>query len=94
MMYDPKNPLGFIERGWQTRTVHALGVDRATICRDLDAMLGEMFGTSAIAGTGLQLRISCRVLRALLPTPAETRLYTRLGLPTRRAICQDYGDGG
>src|SRR5438067_8234189 len=75
MMYDPQRPFGFVERGWQTRTARALGVDRATICRDLDAMLSEMFGTGEIAGAGLQLRLTCRVLRALLPTPAEKRLY-------------------
>ena len=80
MMYSPTNPLGFVERGWQTRAARDLGVDRATICRDLDAMLGEMFGTQELPGTGLQLRITCRVLRAILPTPAEKRLYARLGL--------------
>jgi hypothetical protein len=80
MMYDPTNPLGFVQRGWQTRAAHTLGVDRATVCRDVDALLAEMFGTAEIRGTGLQLRITCRVLRALLPTPAETRLYARLGL--------------
>jgi hypothetical protein len=80
-MYDPTNPLGFIGRGWQTRTAQALGVDRATICRDLDAMLGEMFGEGRVAGTGFEIRITCRFLRALLPTTTEKRLYARLGLP-------------
>ena len=81
MMYDPSNPLGFIERGWQTRTAQTLGVDRATVCRDVDALLGDMFGTGEVAGTGFEIRITCRFLRALLPTQAEKRLYARLGLP-------------
>ena len=84
LMHDPQNPLGFIERGWQTRTAQSLGVDRATICRDLDALLGEMFGNGTVAGTGFELRITCRFLRALMPTPAEKRLYARLGIPAKQ----------
>ena len=83
MMHDPNNPLGFVERGWQTKAARTLCVDRATVCRDLDALLGEMFGAGKIVGMGFELRITCRVLRALLPTPAEKRLYARLGLPAR-----------
>src|SRR5215216_6262365 len=56
MMYDPQQPLRFIERGWQTRAACELGVDRATICRDLDAMLGEMFGTGKVACLGYEIR--------------------------------------
>src|SRR5215208_5646806 len=44
MMHDPTNPLGFIERGWQSRTARELGVGRATICRDVDAVLADLFG--------------------------------------------------
>jgi hypothetical protein len=80
MMYDPQNPLGFVERGWQTRAARTLGVDRATVCRDLDALLGEMFGAGKIVGMGFELRITCRFVRALLPTPAEKRIDARLGL--------------
>ena len=79
-MHDPRNPLGFVERGWQTRAAKTLGVDRATICRDLDALLGEMFGNGEADGAEFGLQITCRFLRALLPTPAEKRLYARLGL--------------
>jgi hypothetical protein len=89
MMYDPTNPLGFIERGWQTRAARTLGVDRATVCRDVDALLLELFGDGEIRGTDLRFRITCRLLRALLPTPAEQQLYARLGLehpPDRRGI--------
>lgn len=74
MMHDPANPLRFVQRGWQTRAASTLGVDRATICRDVDALLRETFGA------GESFRITCRLLRALLPTPAETRLYARLGI--------------
>ena len=80
LMYDPTNPLGFIERGWQTRAAHTLGVDRATICRDVDALLGEIFGTGTVAVAGFEIRITCRFLRALMPTPAEKRLYAQFGL--------------
>src|SRR4051812_21058895 len=80
MMHDPTNPLGFIERGWQTRAAWELNVNRATICRDVDALLGAIFGTGKAAGTGFETRITCQFLRALLPTPAEKRLYARLGL--------------
>src|SRR3954471_13174231 len=52
MMHDPTNPLGFIERGWQSSAARTLGVDRATICRDVDALLGEIFGSGKVAGTG------------------------------------------
>ena len=79
MMHDPTNPLGFVERGWQSNAARALGVDRATVCRDLDALLGEMFGAGKVEALGFELRITCRFLRALLPTPAEKRLYARLG---------------
>lgn len=82
-MHNPTNPLGFIERGWQTRAARALGVDRATVCRDVDAILGEIFGTGTRVGE-FELRITCRVLRALLPTAAETRLYARLGIKTAK----------
>src|SRR4051794_40536014 len=78
MMHNPTNPLGFIERGWQTRAARELGVDRATICRDVDALFLEIFGPGKIAGTGYEIRITCRVLRALMPTPTERRLYARL----------------
>ena len=71
MRYDLTNPLGFVERGWQTRAAKTLGVDRATICRDLDALLSEMFGDGKVAGTGFGIRITCRFLRALLPTPTQ-----------------------
>src|SRR4051812_28239867 len=74
MMHNPTNPLGFIERGWQTRAARELDVDRATVCRDVNALLSEMFGT------GGPFKITCRLFRALVPTPAETRLYARLGL--------------
>src|SRR3954453_1869315 len=55
MMHDPTNPLGFIERGWQTRTARELGVDRATICRDMDAILGEIFGTGKVSSMGFEI---------------------------------------
>jgi len=42
-------------------------VDRATICRDVDAILG-------------QLGVSYGLLRALVPAPADRRLYARLGI--------------
>src|SRR3954451_5131467 len=58
MMHDPTTPLGFIERGWQSRAARTLGVDRATICRDVDALLGEIFGTGKVAGTGFEIRIT------------------------------------
>lgn len=80
LMYDPKKPLGFIARGWQTRVARDLGVDRATICRDVDALLREMF--EPVQFGGLRFVVTCRFLRALLPTPAERRIYARLGLPT------------
>jgi hypothetical protein len=56
------------ERGWQTATARALDVDRATICRDVDAILSN-------------LGLSYFALRALVPTPFEQRLYARLGRP-------------
>ena len=83
MMYAPTNPLGFVERGWQTRAARILGVDRATTCRDLDALLSEIFGTDKVAVLGFEFRITCRFLRALLPTPVEKRLYARLGLTSK-----------
>ena len=85
MMYDPTNPLGFVQRGGQTKAAKTLGVDRATVCRDLDALLGEAFGTGDVAGMGFELRITCRPLRALIPTPAERRIYARLGLTSECA---------
>jgi hypothetical protein len=80
IMYDPANPLGFVQRGWQTRAARTLGVDRATVCRDLDALVGEIFGNGMDAGAEFGLQITCRFLRTLLPTPAEKRLRARLGL--------------
>src|SRR4051794_29038643 len=64
LMNDPRKPLGFVERGWQARVARTLDVDRATVCRDVDALLSEMFGTGGLVGTGFELRITCRLLRA------------------------------
>jgi len=47
------------ERGWQARTARELGVSRATVCRDVDALLAELFGS------GGPFRITFRLLRAL-----------------------------
>ena len=61
-------------------TARALGVDRATVSRDVDALLLELFGAGKAVGLGLRLRISCRFLRALFPTPAKQRIYEEPGL--------------
>lgn len=75
MMCDTQKPLGFVEWGWQTRAARDLGVGRATICRDIDALLGEMIGSGTVVGTGFEVRITCRLLRALLPTKAGRQIY-------------------
>jgi hypothetical protein len=85
-MHDPTNPLGFIERGWQTRAARELGVDRATICRDVDALLGQISGTGKLDGMNFEFRITRRLLCALMPTAAETQLYARLGIPTSSPV--------
>jgi hypothetical protein len=61
-------PALMTDRGWQAETARALGVDRATVCRDVDAILEP-------------LGITYRLIRALMPRAAETRLFARLGLP-------------
>ena len=52
-------PRFMTERGWQARTARELGVSRATVCRDVDALLAELFG-----GRG-PIRVTARLLRAL-----------------------------
>ena len=57
-------PRFMTERGWQARTARELGVSRATVCRDVDALLAEMFGGRE------PIRITFRLLRAVQQTPA------------------------
>ena len=66
-------PRFMTDRGWQAWAARQLGVSRATLCRDVDAILAEQFGRR---GT---FCITHRLLRALMPTPAETSILDRHG---------------
>jgi len=62
-------PAVMADHGWQARAARALGVDRATICRDVDVLLADVLGVGGY-----------RLLRALTWTPAERRTLARVEL--------------
>ena len=55
------------DRGWQAETAREIGVHRAAVCRDVDAILSE-------------LGITFQLLRGLTWTPKEKHQLAKLGI--------------
>ncbi|MGE4056657.1 MAG: hypothetical protein AB7F99_17850, partial [Vicinamibacterales bacterium] len=67
-------PRFMTDRGWQSWAARQLGVSRASVCRDVDAII------QAESGGGRPFRITFQFIRALIPTSREAAVLKRLGL--------------